>query len=127
MIPLDLKPVRAALLAIPLLLGGCLVTGGSKVEESGVKVTTATLEQVQPGVTTESWLRAALGEPTTREKASAEGAAPLVELWKYRYTRTEAESGTVFLIFAGGSKEQSSTTAWFELTDGVVTRCWTET
>jgi hypothetical protein len=118
--------IRAVLAAAPLFTAGCLVTGGSKVEESGMRVTASTLDQVETGVTTDAWLRAALGEPTSRETISPEGATPVVELWRYRYTRTETERGTVFLIFSGRSHEQSSTTTWFELTDGVVTRFWTE-
>lgn len=107
-----------------LLAGtGCLVVSGDAIEERGVKVTGATLDQIEVGVTTEDWLLAALGEPSDiTEVASHEG----VRIFKYTHEVRESEGGAVFLIYAGGSTDIQQSVAYFEITNGVVTRYWVE-
>lgn len=100
---------------------GCLVTSSSKTEESGTSVSQVTLNQIRPGETTEAWLIAAVGEPTTRRDAG-EGTTIL----RYEHVTTTSSGGTVFLLFAGGSKKQKSSSVIFEVKDGVIQRYWTE-
>ena len=103
--------------------GGCLVMSGKSIDESGVRVTSATLNQIQLGQTTEAWLVATLGDPTDRtEVEGQEGVAVL----RYEHVECRSEGGAVFLLFAGGSDIEKRTTAYFEVVDGVITRYWME-
>ena len=119
---------RATLLAAPLLascllLGGCLVTSGNSIDERGVRITQQTLDQVELGTTRESWLRAALGEPTNAREVDGD---PAVKILRYDYILKKTSAGTVFLLFSGGSESKRTTSTFFELQDGVVVRYWTE-
>ena len=110
------------LLAIVLTVSsGCLVSHRKSVDEAGVQVSPATLAQVEPGHTTEAWLLATLGEPTSRRTVDDR-----VSILRYNYTRETSSRGRVFLLFSGRSKSQESSTTFFEVTDGIVTRHWTE-
>lgn len=109
--------------ALPMLLAGCLVMSGRSSHESGVRVSQPTLRQIEVGTTTESWLIATLGEPSRR--STVEGKEN-VELLIYEHTVHESSGGLVLFLFAGGSDIDRVSTAYFELTDGVVTRYWTE-
>ena len=114
-------PVAAACL---LTAGGCLVVGGSSYYESGVRVSQSTLNQVQVDKTTEAWLIAALGEPSHRRKVA--GQDHVVEILSYEYTVEKSSGGAVFLVFAGGEEHRYRRVTYFEVTDGVVTRAWSE-
>jgi outer membrane protein assembly factor BamE (lipoprotein component of BamABCDE complex) len=120
--------VRQIILAAVLLGGisltsGCLIMSGKSIDESGVQVSSDTLRQVEPGVTSEAWLVATLGEPSERTTVEDQER---VEILRYDYTIAKSEGGTVFLLFAGGSETRKTTRTYFEVTDGVVTRYWTE-
>lgn len=111
----------AAIAAISLFAGGCLVGSSSSVKEEGVKITGPTLAQIEVGKTTESWLVATAGEPTSRSKVDDH-----VQVLRYKHTETKDSGGYIFLIYAGGEEHKKTSTAIFEVTDGVVTRYWTE-
>ena len=102
---------------------GCLVTAGNSVQESGVRVSSSTMAQVEVGKTTEQWLVAALGEPTAR---TAVADRENVHILRYNHTVSRSGHGTVFLIFAGHHDRSEPTSAYFEVTDGIITRYWTE-
>jgi len=112
----------AALLAL-ILLPGCLVTSGSKVEESGIAVSESTLHQIQLGQTTENWLIATLGAPSFTSDAASGGGAKVL---RYDHTVERSSGGTVFLIFGGRSETIKRTRTFFEIQNGVITRYWTE-
>jgi len=109
------------LAATTLVAGGCLVSKGSSMSEEGVKVSQPTLAQVEIGKTTESWLVATVGEPTSRRKVDEH-----VQVLRYDYKQRKNSGGYVFLIYAGGEREEKTSSAIFEVTDGVITRYWTE-
>ena len=88
-----------------------------------MRVSAATLSQVEPGKTTEAWLLATLGEPTSRTKVECKDN---VEILRYEHSVHKSSGGAVLLIFAGGSDHKSRSVAYFEVTDGIVTRAWTE-
>jgi hypothetical protein len=115
--------IRALALAALLPAGGCLVLSGAETVESGVRVSPSTLSQVEPGVTTEAWLLAALGEPTSR--CAVEGS-DRVEVPRYEYQKRRSSGGTVFLLLAGARKAVTRSVAYFEVTQGIVSRCWLE-
>ena len=108
-------------IALLMLAGGCLVTSGKHTSESGAKVSHVTLDQIRPGETTESWLIAAAGEPSSRRPIDEHSS-----ILRYDHVTTTSSSGTVFLLFSGGSTKKQSTSVIFEVRDGVVQRYWTE-
>jgi outer membrane protein assembly factor BamE (lipoprotein component of BamABCDE complex) len=115
--------ISAAAVAAIVTAGGCLVVSESSSYERGVKVSQATLAQVEPGITTEAWVLATLGEPTARtEVEGRENVSILV----YRHQRHQSSGGAVFLLFAGEQEHTTKSTAYFEITDGIVTRHWVE-
>lgn len=120
-----LRELTAAALVVGFALtaGGCLVTGGKSIDESGTRITSATLDRIKLGQTSEAWLIATLGEPS--ERTTVEGQ-PNVSVLRYEHIVTKAEGGTVFLLFAGGSEQRKVTTTYFECVDGVVSRYWIE-
>jgi len=102
---------------------GCLITGGKSIEESGVQITSRTLNQITLGETSEAWLVATLGEPSDRTAVKDQ---PNTAVLKYEHVVCRAEGATVFLLFAGGSDSKKVTTTYFESVDGVITRYWIE-
>ncbi|HEV7299289.1 MAG TPA: outer membrane protein assembly factor BamE [Tepidisphaeraceae bacterium] len=102
-----------------LVSGGCLVGGSSNIQREGKYVSSATLQQIEPGTTSSAWVMAVLGEPTQR--LSVEGSN---EIWKYAYTETKRSSAYVFLIFGGSDVKSTDSAAYFEMKDGVVLRKW---
>jgi len=109
-----------------MLLSGSLVTSGKNVEERGVQIAEPTLAQVETGKTTETWLIATVGEPTSRRTVASEDGKPHIDVLCYEHKLVRSEGGTVLFLFAGGSKDVKTTTTYFEVTDGVVTRYWKE-
>ncbi len=115
--------VALALTAFVAGAAGCLVVSGKSIEERGTFVSSRTLEQIEPGVTTEAWVLAVLGEPSDERSVEA---SPAQKILRYDHTVTVAEGGAVFLIFAGRSESRETTSVFFETTDGIVTRYWIE-
>jgi len=52
--------------AFAATLSGCLAGGSSSTTQSGSFVSPATLASIEPGKTTQQWVRAMIGEPSTR-------------------------------------------------------------
>ena len=116
--------VTAVVLSVfTLSAAGCLVMAGSEIEESGTQITRETLTKLEPGVTTEAWLVATLGEPTWRTVVEDQEH---IHVLRYDHVVTKHEGGTVFLIFAGGSSKTQVTRTYIETIDGLVSRYWTE-
>lgn len=113
----------AALMAITVTLGGCLVSSSTSSYETGRRVTDETTAQIVPGETTREWLLATLGEPTARTTVEGEEG---VEIFRYDWQKREESGGAVFLLFAGSSSKSTRHTTYFEITNGVVTRYWAE-
>jgi hypothetical protein len=108
--------VCAALIAL-CSFTGC-ISSPSKAE-TGIRIGDETLGQFKAGITTQEWLVAILGEPTSW--AVVEG----VENTKvYRYATGEASSG-LGSVFSGGSTKNTSV-VYFIITDGLVTRFWAD-
>jgi len=110
-----------ALCGVMLTAGGCLISKSHSTHESGAKVSGPTLAQVKPGETAEAWLLAAVGEPTSSRDVDEH-----THLLRYEHTVTTTKGGSIFLLYSGGESEQRKTSAVFEITNGIVTRYWTE-
>lgn len=102
-------------------LGGCLVSKSRTMNESGVRVSKSTLNQVKAGETTEAWVVATLGPPTSRSPVDEQ-----TEILRYDHRVETRKGGQVFLLFHGAEKLQTTNSVFFEMKEGVVSRYWTE-
>ena len=109
-----------ALLAAPIALTGCLISGDSRVDVRGVTISSATIESIQAGSTTEDQVIGLLGAPT-RTSVTSERTILVYEF--YKSTRSDT---TVFLVFDGSGERIQRQITYVELKDGVVTRVWAD-
>jgi len=107
----------ALLLILPL--AGCLVSHTANEKITGNYVPTDTFDRIEPGKTTATWVKATLGEPSSKD-CSGTGT----EVWKYSYTEEKESSGAIFLIFGGSYKKEQKRVAYVEIKDGTVTNKW---
>ncbi|RNC81293.1 MAG: hypothetical protein ED559_05735 [Phycisphaera sp.] len=112
------KLLAAALTAAMLLPAAGCISGSSHSTLSGNYIGSGTFKRIKIGETTESWVLAALGQPTRRSQV--EGG----ELWAYEYERTERSKGSVLLIVGGSSSEETAGGTYVEIKDGIVTDAW---
>lgn len=108
-----------ALIAAALPLSGCLVSGSSKETMTGTYVGPSTFSEIEPGVTTEKWVIAALGEPTSKSTLD-DGTS----LWKWSYRKDKSSSSAVFLVFGGSSRKEVEGATFVQLKDGIVVKAW---
>jgi len=108
----------AAGLVLTAGLAGC-VSGKSNVQSSGRYIGDQTIDRIEPGKTNRAWVRAVLGEPTTRE-VLPDG----VEIWKWEYTRVTTSSGSVFFVVSGKSREESARMVYVVLEGDTVKDVW---
>jgi len=101
--------------AAAVVVGGC----SSPPRQTGVRIGDETLKQFKAGVTTESWLLAVLGPPTS---SSVVQNIPNTRV--YRYALGEAAGG-LGAIFSGQASKNTSV-VYFIITDGIVTRFWAD-
>ena len=104
-----------------LFASGCLVSGDSHETRSGTYISETTFNQIKPGKTSEDWVRATLGPPSS-EKSLSDGGKVL----KWSYTERHESSGAVFLLFGGHDEKETTHTAYAEVHNGVVTNAWRE-
>jgi len=117
--------MKTRFLSVALLIGtsffstGCLVSSDHHESRSGTQVSDGTFSRIRPNVTTEDWVRATLGPPTS-DAALHDGGRIL----KYVYTERHESSGAVFLIFGGHDERRIDHTAFVEVHNGLVTSAW---
>lgn len=102
-----------------LVLPGCLISSHSNEDFSGSYVSHRTFNQVEPGVTTVSWVKGTMGEPTS--KTTLEDGS---ELWKYAYTKTKNSNGSLLFVFNGSSRSATGGSAYVQIKDGIVVKHW---
>src|SRR5437762_13366986 len=112
-------PLRALLPLPVFLLSGCQVAHSSDQHVTGNFVPPATFDRIEPGKTTAAWVKATLGEPSSKDTAGNS-----TEVWKYSYTEKKESSGAIFLIFGGSDSKERQHVAYVEIKDGVVTNKW---
>jgi len=121
---MDKQLITGVILAsFAITASGCLIVSGKSIDQSGIRISQATMNQIEIGRTTEQWIVAALGEPSYRAEV---GGDKDIVLLRYEYREKRSEGGVVFLIFAGGSETTKRTTTYFEFTDGYLSRTWKE-
>ena len=104
-------------IALPALLMGCI--SSRPPEQTGIRVGDETLKQFKAGVTTESWLLAILGPPTS--SALVEG---IPNTRVYRYATGESAGGLGAIL--SGKASKNTAVIYFIVTDGIVTRFWAD-
>ena len=121
-----MKPITRGVVSSSLLLlgvlvfvPGCLVSSTNKDSVSGNYVPQNTFDRIQAGETTSGWVKATLGEPSSKDKIENGN-----EVWKYSYTEVHEGSGAIFLIFGGTDKKELQRSAYVEFKDGVVKSKW---
>jgi hypothetical protein len=107
--------MRVCVGAALVTLGGC----AQPVEQTGVRIGDETLKQFKAGETTESWLLAVLGPPT-----SSSVVANIPNTTVYRYSLGSAVGG-LGAIFSG-QPSKNTAVVYFIITDGIVTRFWAD-
>jgi hypothetical protein len=109
--------MRTHLLAQALLLGtaGCFAPS----EQSGIRIGDATLEQFKPGKTSENWVLAILGEPSSTAQVQGEDDVRVL-----RYSLVQEHGGMMGGLFGGSSITVS--TVYFIVRKGVVESLWAD-
>lgn len=113
---------RAAALPAPLLLAlaqlqGCV--SATPPEQTGIRIGDATIAQFKAGVTTEAWLLAILGPPTSW--AAVKGVEN-TKVLRYATGESAAGLGSIF----SGKASRNTAVVYFITTDGIVTRFWAD-
>ena len=109
------------ILALGLLLNGCLVTVESGSESIETVWSDGDVSRLQLGRSDEDWVRSSFGDPVTKLNY-ADGT----EIWKYRNVREKDTEVGVFLIFSFDVEEERIETLSIEFSEGVVTNYWIE-
>ena len=108
--------------AFPVALGIIASTQAcapSRPMEDGVRIGDETLHQFKPGVTTEPWLLAVVGPPSSTSIVQG------VENTKVlRYATGETMTGLSALL--SGRSQRNTAVTYFIVTDGIVTRFWAD-
>ncbi len=104
---------------VPLLLLAVVFSAcqSNRTAESGIRLGDKTLEQFKAGETTEEWLIAVVGPPTSRTDLP-EGVSVL------RYSTLEASGGPLNLIL--GKSSRSTATIYFVVRNGIITELWAD-
>jgi hypothetical protein len=98
-------------------LGGCI--SSQPPSQTGIRIGDATLKQFEAGVTTEDWLVAVIGPPTSKSTLKT------VENTKvYRYVMGQSAGGLGALL--SGEASKNTAVVYFIITDGIVTRFWAD-
>lgn len=112
------SPIQRAVIAVLSLAAaqGCSV---SRPSEEGVRIGDETLAQFKAGVSTEAWLVAVVGPPS-----SSSVVAGVENTKVLRYATGEAMTG--LSGFLSGRSQRNTAVTYFIVTDGVVTRFWAD-
>ncbi len=88
-------------------------------KQLGVRIGDETLKQFEAGITTESWLLAVLGPPT-----SSSVVTNIENTKVFRYALGNAPGGLGALF--SGQPAENTAVVYFIITDGIVTRFWAD-
>jgi hypothetical protein len=110
--------ISVLVLGLLATTSGCLISSNTSQTRSGNYVPETAFDRIEPKKTTQAWVKAVLGEPSSKEQADGD------EIWKYSYTERKESSGAIFLIFGGHDEKEQAHTAYVEFKDGVVVNTW---
>ena len=107
--------MRSQAIAALLVLGACSSVGTS----TGIRIGDETLKQFKAGKTTENWILAILGEPSTTSPVTGEEDVHVL-----RYSLIQERSGGFISFF--GKSEETVSTVYFVVRKGVVESFWAD-
>lgn len=113
-------------LAGMLSLSGCIVTAHSSEDESGVRISDSTLQQIEPGSTTKEWVRLVLGAPIRKDTFQPGDSDQEGEIWVYQWERTKSSSGSVIFLIHSSKRSHQSERYYVEFVGDVVNRVWSD-
>jgi outer membrane protein assembly factor BamE (lipoprotein component of BamABCDE complex) len=111
--------IAAMVCAGALIMGGCLINSNNSESFTGKRVSNATYNQIEPGVTTKQWIIGTLGEPT--ERTTLENGE---EIWKWSYTQTKSSRGSLLFVFGGTTTKTDAGSAYVQFRDNMVVKTW---
>jgi len=112
---------KALLLAMSIVLTGCLVTVDSDSRPLQTVWNEADVSRLQLGESNQDWVSTSFGNPISKLNY-ADGT----EIWKYRNRSEKDTEVGLFLVFSVDVEEERTETLSIEFTDGVVTNYWIE-
>ena len=113
-----MKLTFPGVLVLATCLPGCVIDTSSRSENSGRHVGAETLEQLQPGRSQE-FVRALLGDPTTRSNAGEK-----TEVWKWEYRSRQHQSGSLIFVLDSHKTSEVRSTTYVLFEDGKLTKAW---
>ena len=107
----------------PLLLAAGLAAGcvSSGHHESGIRIGDKTLEQFKSGKTSERWVLAVIGEPTSTAEIEGEDDVHVL-----RYSLVEEAGGGFLSSLFGGGSTTTVSTIYFIVRKGMVESFWAD-
>jgi outer membrane protein assembly factor BamE (lipoprotein component of BamABCDE complex) len=109
------------LLLMGLVISGCVVSSDTTTRESGNKINSSSLKQLEPGKTTKEWTEAVLGAPSSRNKLDSG-----TEVWKYEYSKTVNNEFAIFLLLGSENEKKINQSVCLEFKDNILTKYWSE-
>jgi len=118
--------LSVTVLAGMLSLSGCIVTAHSREDETGVRISDSTLQQIEPGLTTKEWVKSALGAPSRKDSFQPANSDQEGEIWVYKWERTKSSFGSVIFLIGTSKRSHQSETYYVEFVGEVVNRVWSD-
>lgn len=109
----------ALVLVLTVFLAACR---SAEPGEQGIRIGDKTLEQFQPGNTSESWVISVIGPPSSRTDI-LDMDEPVSIL---RYALVEKPPGGLFSLFTGSGPPKTTATVYFVSRSGVITQFWAD-
>lgn len=111
-----------AILAAGLTLTGCgpIIRHESSNDFQGQYVAEASYDQVRPGQTTQDWVRATIGPPSSTSRLKDGG-----EVWQWSSVEQKNGSGAVWPVYEGSSRKRVNSRTYVEFSaEDVVRKKW---
>jgi len=107
-------------------LSGCLINSNTNEYETGTHISQTTLARIEPGTTTQDWVRSVLGEPSRTDSFHPQDSEKHGEIWVYEWKKTRSSSGSIIFLIDTTSNKQQHETYYIEFIDGIVSRTWAD-
>lgn len=111
-------PGIALLSAVVLLGTGCK---SGPPADNGIRIGDRTLAEFKPKQTSEPWLIAVIGPPTTRTEVCGDRPASVL-----RYSVIERAGGGVLSFLFGSAPPKTTATIYFIVENGIVMQFWAD-
>jgi hypothetical protein len=111
--------LRHAVILCSGLVAGCR---SAEPADGGIRIGDKTLEQFQPGKTSEDWLLSIIGPPTSRTWVTGLDEPVCI----LRYSIIERPPGGLMSFFVGGPPPKTTATIYFVSRSGMITQFWAD-